>query len=200
MFEIRDLKTLLLGPVSLTVAAGECVSLRGASGAGKSLLLRAIADLDPNEGDVLLGEQQRNQMPAPQWRRLVGLVPAESGWWSDTVADHLKPGEETKALLEAVGLPQALEWKIHRLSTGEKQRLALVRALGNAPKILLLDEPTSALDETATARVEEIVRQQMKAGVSVLLVTHDQAQARRLASRHFILENGRVSPEPEFAS
>ncbi|WP_346910691.1 ABC transporter ATP-binding protein [uncultured Roseibium sp.] len=197
MFEISDLKTPLIGPVSLSIAPDECVSLRGASGAGKSLLLRAIADLDPNEGDARLDQQSRNRMPAPQWRRLVALVPAESGWWTDTVVEHFKMDPETEALLEAVGLPDSLDWKIHRLSTGEKQRLALARALHNKPKVLLLDEPTSALDDKATARVEDIIREQMDRGVAVLLVTHDQAQAQRVAGRHFLMEHGRLSEEAE---
>ncbi|WP_346898632.1 ABC transporter ATP-binding protein [uncultured Roseibium sp.] len=200
MFEISDLKTPLIGPVSLSIAPGECVALRGASGAGKSLLLRAVADLDPNEGDALLDQQSRNRMPAPQWRRLVALIPAESGWWTDNVADHFKPGPETTALLEAIGLPESLGWKINRLSTGEKQRLALARALLNKPKVLLLDEPTSALDEQATARVEDIIREQMDLGVTVLLVTHDQTQARRIGGRHFLMEDGRLSEVPETAA
>lgn len=197
MFEITDLKTPFVGPVSLSIAPGECVSLRGASGAGKSLLLRAIADLDPNDGDVRYDRESRNRMPAPEWRRLVAMIPAESGWWTDNVADHFKPDPETSALLEAVGLPESLDWKVNRLSTGEKQRLALARALHNKPKVLLLDEPTSALDDQATERMEDIVRQQMDQGVAILLVTHDQAQARRLGGRHFQMEHGRLSEEPE---
>ncbi len=197
MFEISDLKTPLIGPVSLSIAPGECVSLRGPSGTGKSLLLRAIADLDPNEGDVRLDQQSRNRMAAPQWRRLVALVPAESGWWTDNVADHFIPGPETIALLEAVGMPESLAWKVNRLSTGEKQRLSLARALLNKPKVLLLDEPTSALDDQATARVEDIIREQMDLGVAILLVTHDQAQAQRVARRHFLMEHGRLSEDAE---
>lgn len=200
MFEISDLKTPLIGPVSLSIAPGECVSLRGPSGTGKSLLLRAIADLDPNEGDVRLDQQSRNGMPAYQWRRLVALIPAESGWWADTVVEHFKTDPETNALLEAVGLPDSLDWKIHRLSTGEKQRLALARALHNKPKVLLLDEPTSALDDKATARVEDIICEQMDRGVAVLLVTHDPAQAQRVAGRHFLMEHGRISEETEAAA
>jgi len=197
MFEISDIRTPLIGPVSLSIAAGECVSLRGPSGSGKSLLLRAIADLDPNDGDVLLDRQSRNRVPAPQWRRLVAMVPAESGWWTDTVADHFKPGPETAALLEALDLPHALDWKVSRLSTGEKQRLALARALQNAPRVLLLDEPTSALDDQATIRVEDLLRRQLKREVTILLVTHDEAQARRLAGRHFLLDKGRLAPEKD---
>ncbi len=200
MFEIADLKTPFVGPVSLSIASGECVSLRGASGAGKSLLLRAIADLDPNEGDVRLDRQSRNRMPAPQWRRLVAMIPAESGWWTDNVSDHFKPGAETAALLDAVGLPESLDWKVNRLSTGEKQRLALARALHNKPQVLLLDEPTSALDDRATERVEDIVRRQQDQGVAILLVTHDQAQARRLGGRHFLMEDGCLSEVPEAAA
>ena len=84
---IEELASGLIGPVSFHIAAGEC-ALMGASGAGKSLLLRAIVDLDPSAGNVRVGDNVRSDMPGSEWRKLVALVPAESGWWADRVGDH----------------------------------------------------------------------------------------------------------------
>lgn len=200
MLKISELNTGLVGPVTLSVDAGACVAILGPSGSGKSLLLRAIADLDPNEGAVSAGGRNRAEMPAPEWRRLVGLVPAESGWWADRVGDHFNPDFDFSELLEAVGLPGALDWDVGRLSTGERHRLAIVRALGAAPRALLLDEPTAALDEAATGQVERLIRAQCAAGVPVLMVTHDRAQAARLAGRAFRMERGRLTPMAEAAA
>jgi energy-coupling factor transporter ATP-binding protein EcfA2 len=105
MLQIENLKNLFVGPVDLGIAAGECVAIRGASGSGKSLLLRAIADLDPNDGNVTWNGQSRSALPAPKWRQLVGLVPAESGWWANRVVEHFETKSELNVLLDAVGLP-----------------------------------------------------------------------------------------------
>ncbi len=77
-FVIEGLRTKVGGPFSFAVERGECVALSGPSGCGKTLLLRALADLDPAEGTVLLDGQNRDSMPAPQWRRKAGWLPAES--------------------------------------------------------------------------------------------------------------------------
>ena len=193
---LEGLATDLIGPVSLDIAAGECVALMGPSGAGKSLLLRAIVDLDPGIGRVVVGDRARNDMQASAWRRLVALVPAESGWWADRVGDHFPPGVETQRLIEVVGLAGSLEWEVSRLSTGERQRLAIARALCGKPDVLLLDEPTASLDEDATRRVEGLNRQCSEAGMAVLIVTHDQRQADRLSGRVFRMTDGRVEPIP----
>lgn len=77
----------------------------GQSGAGKSLLLRAIVDLDPSTGDAFIGNRERNDMPATQWRRLVSLVPADPGWCADRVGDDFPSKVEAEGLIEAMGLP-----------------------------------------------------------------------------------------------
>ncbi len=193
MLSVTDLSRLGLGPLSFTVEAGECLALSGLSGAGKSLLLRAIADLDPNEGRVSLDGDSREAMPAPAWRRRVAYLAAEAGWWAETVAEHFADWPAARPLVEALGLPADCgDWPVARLSTGEKQRLALVRSLLLEPRVLLLDEPTSGLDPDAVQRVEELIRARRKDGVAVLWVTHDRAQARRVARRWAEIENGQL--------
>jgi ABC-type multidrug transport system fused ATPase/permease subunit len=96
MLRVRDLRTSILKPTSFCLSAGEALAVRGPSGAGKTLLLRAVADLDPNEGLVTLDGRDRSTIAGPEWRRLVGYVPAEPGWWADTVGEHF--GEWTAAL------------------------------------------------------------------------------------------------------
>jgi ABC-type multidrug transport system ATPase subunit len=189
---IEGLGTGLIGPVSFDIAAGECVALMGISGAGKSLLLRAIVDLDPSIGTVWIGDRARSGMQASQWRKLVALVPAESGWWADRVGDHFPAKPDTRAAIEGLGLADSLEWEVSRLSTGERQRLAIARAICRKPEALLLDEPAASLDERATRRVEDLIRECCRTGMAVLLVTHDRQQAERMAKRILRMSNGRI--------
>ena len=191
MLHVRKLRTPLIHIDDLTVGDGDCLAVVGPSGAGKSLLLRAIADLDPNDGEVYAAGMARHEVPAPRWRRSVAYVPAESGWWADRVGDHVKP-VPSGSLLSALRLPaDCLDWPIARLSTGERQRLALARALVRDPPVLLLDEPTAALDEETTEAVETLIQSRLDDGVSVLVVTHTSAQAQRLAARTIRIEQGR---------
>lgn len=192
MLDIQDLQTSLFGPISLNVGAGECVAIMGASGSGKSLFLRAIVDLDPSEGAVRLNDVERASVQAQEWRRRVAYVPAETGWWAESVSAHFPSGPELAPLLEAVGLADAAAWNVDRLSSGERQRLGLVRALLGAPSVLLLDEPTAALDATATEQVEALIRARYAAGVPVVLVTHDRSQADRLAERRYRMAGGKL--------
>lgn len=198
MLSVRDLRRPGLGPVSLEIADGAGLALTGASGSGKSLLLRAIADLDPSEGSVSACGVDRDQVPAPDWRRRVGLVPTESGWWTDRVGDHFADPAAAAPLLTALGLPDgAFGWPVSRLSSGERQRLALARALALAPPVLLLDEPTASLDAAATAAAEGLLRRRLADGVSILLVTHDPGQSRRLGFPLRVLRDGRIEvPAP----
>ena len=85
LLQVRDLQTKLLKPLSFSLAAGEGIAVKGPSGAGKTLLLRAIADLDPHQGLVILEGRDRSTIPGPEWRRMVGYVPSEPGWWAETV-------------------------------------------------------------------------------------------------------------------
>jgi len=193
MLVIDGLRRLSFGPFAFEVARGECVGIAGPSGSGKSVLLRMIADLDPHDGSARLDDVACEAMPAPAWRRQVTYVAAESGWWADRVGAHFGDRAAAGALLPALGVAgDALDWPVTRLSTGERQRLALIRALIQAPRVLLLDEPTSALDPETTQAVEALLRQALARGAAIVLVSHDPAQAARLATRRFRMTAGRL--------
>lgn len=202
MLRVEHLQVRGLPRLSFEVPPGECFAVLGPSGSGKTLLLRALADLDPDltdddaPGHVLLGGLDRREMPAHQWRRLVRYVPAEPAWWADTARAHLPETADPARLLRSLALDQALlDRPIAQLSTGERQRLALVRAMIDEPRVLLLDEPTAALDATNAALVEELIRFQLLQGKPVILVSHDPEQARRLAHAELHLAPPRT-PEP----
>ncbi|MDE2006329.1 MAG: ATP-binding cassette domain-containing protein [Rhodospirillales bacterium] len=194
---LRGLRGAVVGPFDLTLDAGACIAIAGPSGAGKSLLLRAIADLDPNQGEVRLDGQDRTDFPAPVWRRRVIYCAAEAGWWEEDVAAHFPPATlaDSRALAARLGLAAALfAAPVARLSSGERQRFALIRALVLAPAVLLLDEPTGPLDPDSTTRVEALLAGRRAAGLAILWVTHDAAQAARVAGRTLRLEAGRFVP------
>jgi len=196
MLKVENLSRPWLGPVNMALPEGAIGVIMGASGSGKTLLARAISDLDPNNGEVLWKGRARSRMPAPQWRRLIGYVPAESGWWAERVGDHFLPDDGGICpLLAEAGLPEdAPGWPVSRLSTGEKQRLALVRAVQRRPEVLILDEPTSALDEASRQRIEALLLRLNEGGMTFLLITHDPQQARRLGSHFWRIDKGAVQP------
>lgn len=177
-----------LAGVSLTLAAGDVHCLSGPSGSGKSRLLRAVADLEPHGGEVWLGDSDQASRPAHAWRARVMLVPAESQWWADSVGEHMP--QAAPADLEALGFThEVLGWQVARLSSGEKQRLALLRAISRAPSALLLDEPTANLDEVTTRRVEAWLMPRIREhGWPVIWVAHDPGQIQRVADRHWRIE------------
>jgi ABC-type polar amino acid transport system ATPase subunit len=192
MLKVRQLRTAHIGPVDISVDDGECLAVMGASGTGKSLMLRALVDLDVNQGDVSLDNRKRVEMEADEWRKLAALVPAESGWWTDQVGEHFLQRQIAEELVKEVGLPDCLDWEVSRLSTGERQRLAIVRALELSPRALLLDEPTAALDDDSTAVVEGLLADRLSSGMSILLVTHDPRQATRMGHRSLMMKEGKL--------
>jgi len=195
MLSVQSLSRLHIR-ASFELHRGECIALRGPSGVGKTVLLRAIADLDPNQGIVKLDGVLRESMPAPAWRRQVTYLAAEPGWWAETVQDHFQAWADAVPLAQRVGLAATCgTWPIRRLSTGEKQRLGLVRALMLDSRVLLLDEPTSSLDAESTRAVESMIADRVSAGTGVIWITHDDAQARRVASRLFTMNGGDVLEE-----
>ena len=187
----RDIRAAGLGPIDLDLSPNRLVVLEGPSGSGKSRLLRALVDLDWHEGSAWLDGRCRADMPAHQWRREVALLPAESHWWWPTVSAHLGACDVT-AMLDALALPARLiDVPVDQLSTGERQRLAVVRLLCNRPRVLLLDEPTANLDTDSSARVEALISDYATAtAASVLWVSHDPEQIRRLATRRLHMDAG----------
>ncbi len=196
LFNVSDLRSKLFGPVSFALKAGECLSVSGPSGAGKTLLLRSLADLDPHEGQVGLEDRQQGDFNPPAWRREVGLLPAEPAWWSDRVGDHFPATCE--ADVERLGFPaEVMGWMVSRLSSGERQRLALLRLLCNRPRVLLLDEPTANLDADNTERVEGMVRDYLREHAACAVwVSHDPAQRERVAVRELSLAERRAQGVP----
>jgi len=215
---LEGVRPRVLAPVNLTLAAGELVFICGPSGSGKSLLLRAVADLDPHAGEVWLGSEARSTMAPARWRQRVGLLPADAFWWADAVGEHFpaaarersaptrrasNPGEKfpppaadsrLDGLLAALGFaPDVLDWSVARLSTGERQRLALARLLAQGPEALLLDEATANLDPGNRERVELVTAAYRAAhAAAVLWVSHDPEQRERLGGRQFGIRDGRL--------
>jgi putative ABC transport system ATP-binding protein len=209
----------LLDHVSLTVNAGDRLAVAGPSGAGKTLLLRAMAMLDPlDEGSV--SWQGRILRPAdiPNFRRSAiylhqrAVLPGD-GARGDTVEAALRrplalavhrrrqfDRPRIVAWLDQLGRgPSFLEQPLTGLSGGEIQIVALLRAIQLEPRILLLDEPTAAIDSTAAAAVEQLVGRwwsESPRDRATVWVTHDAAQTSRVAQRIVRMENGRVVASP----
>ncbi len=194
--QVANLRNQFIGPISFELGPGECLCVSGPSGAGKTVLLRAIADLDVHLGDVSLDGNPQGRCPGSQWRRQVALLPAESAWWHERVGEHFVDGVDS-GLLARLGFKAGiLKREVSGLSTGERQRLALVRALARRPWALLLDEPTASLDPKNTQRVEALIAAYRKAhDVPVLWVTHDAGQGRRVGDRCVRLVRGRLRSE-----
>lgn len=187
MLRVESLKVDPLPALTFTVANGECLAVEGPSGSGKTRLLRAIADLEAAPGHIFVDGAERSEVRGPKWRRRVRYASAEPAWWTPTAREAFPaPTPDNTArldrLLAAMALnPALLDRALSELSTGERHRLALARALIDEPRVLLLDEPTSGLDPQAGALVEELIRFQLLGGRSVVLASHDQGQIERLA-------------------
>jgi len=180
---------VVLRGVDLEARAGEVTAVVGPSGAGKSSLLRTLVRLDePSGGRVLIDGRDAAEVDPCMLRRRVGLVTQAPVMLEGDVRANLAYGldaPEPAALgeaLAAAGLDRSfMDRTARELSGGEAARVALARALTRDPAALLLDEPTAALDREAAAAVEALVRALAGRGLAILLVTHDEAQAGRVA-------------------
>jgi putative ABC transport system ATP-binding protein len=207
LFELRDVSLArggrtVLDSVSAEIDAG-ATAIVGPSGSGKSTLLRLLDRLaDPDSGTVAYRGRALAEYD-PLWlRREVALVPQLPALLPGTVESNLRyaadlAGEELDAgrCLELAGLEAGFGGRdVSRLSVGEAQRAMLARSLAQAPAVLLLDEPTSALDHEARDAVEATLAElRRELDISLIVVSHDPEQARRLAERALRLEQGRVA-------
>jgi putative ABC transport system ATP-binding protein len=195
---------VLVTNATFEVGKGEILAIVGPSGSGKSSLLRLLNRLDePTQGNVYLDEVDYRQIAPRELRRRMGMVMQRPYLFAGTVLDNLRFGprqrgedlspSEAEPLLAGVGLSGFASRDVANLSGGEAQRVSFARALANSPEVLLLDEPTSALDEEAKREVETVIeRIGEEQGVACVLVTHDAAQAARLAQSALVVESGRI--------
>ena len=194
----------ILSDISFDVSVDDLLGIVGASGSGKSSLLRLLNRLDePTSGVVYVDGQDYRQLPPRELRRRVGMVTQQPFLFPGDVASNLRfgpaqrgesvPDEEIARLLERVGLPEFAAREVSVLSGGEQQRVSLARALANHPEVVLLDEPTSALDEDSKLGIEELITSLVRdQGLTCVMVTHDRQQARRMCNRVILLEAGHV--------
>lgn len=194
---VKGLRVRELGPIDLDLEAGECLVVSGASGTGKTLLLKAIADITLHQGDVRLDGRAAESMSGPEWRRSVAMLPAEPQWWGARVDGHFPPNyfDEQRESLTALNVPVELGARDpFRVSTGERQRLAVLRLFVHGPSVVLLDEPTASLDPENVSLVEALIeRKRQEDGLSVVWVSHDPSQAIRVGGRHARLHDGRLA-------
>ena len=193
---------ILVRDANFEAFKGEVLAITGPSGSGKSSLLRLLNRLDePTSGTVFVEGIDYHNLEPRELRRKLGMVTQRPYLFPGTVAENLQYGPVQRGdvlaphameeLLNQVGLKGYGQRNIANLSGGEAQRVSVARTLANSPLVLLLDEPTSALDEAAKLEVESSIQKVVRDhGLTCVLVTHDPAQASRLAKRALLLESG----------
>ncbi|PSQ55916.1 choline transporter [Halobacteriales archaeon SW_8_68_21] len=191
--------------VDLAVSAGETLTIVGPSGAGKSTVLRLLCRLDePTDGTVSLDGTDYRRLDPPELRARVGMVPQAPALRDGTVRENVVIGPRLRGetvepgrvedLLARVDLDGYADRETADLSGGEAQRVAIARTLVMNPEVLLLDEPTASLDPAARTEIEGLLADLLAASeMTVVLVTHDQAQVDRIADRVVRLADGEVS-------
>ena len=208
--EARDLAVTfgtraVLDGVDFAVRAGEVAVIEGPSGGGKSTLLRSLALLqDVSRGELRLGGVSAAAIAPSTYRQRVAYVPQTPVMFAGTVGDNVRAGprlrgeelsgEAVASLLRRVGLdPSSAALGAQDLSGGEKQRVAVARAVANEPEAILFDEPTSALDPESAAVVLDLVRRCAEDARAVVLVTHSREQADALECTRYTCEGGHLS-------
>ncbi len=197
-FHAVNVSYLNNGPYSIFLHENEIAGLTGSSGIGKTQLLRAMVEAIVSTGEFFLEGVSSLNYSSPQWRKKVSLVPAEAVWWHDIVGEHFPistaNNQELVQSIQQLGFErEVLSWKVSRLSTGERQRLALIRALAQQPNVLLLDEPCSALDDTSTRKVEDLLATYVAMPKrAIIWVSHDLEQLKRVSDSCYVLERSRL--------
>ena len=202
----------VLKDIDFTVKKGDVISIIGASGSGKSTMLRCINLLEnPTGGSILYhGEDITDpKMSVPAYREKVGMVFQNFNLFNNlTVLENCMIGPEKVAkkskaeaeklamqFLEKVGMEQFINAKPRQLSGGQKQRVAIARALAMEPEVLLFDEPTSALDPQMVGEVLNVMSTLAEEGMTMLIVTHEMAFARDISSHIIFMADGIIEEE-----
>jgi polar amino acid transport system ATP-binding protein len=207
----------IFSDVSLRLEPGEAVAIVGPSGSGKTTLLRCLDGFDrADRGTITVhGERlaaddrpERFQATARAIRQKVGFVFQGCHLFSHrTVVENVMEGpvfvrreppaearRRALELLETVGVHHRAGALPRELSGGEQQRAAIARALAMRPELLLLDEPTSALDPARVESLAALLRDLVRGGLALMVVTHDPPFAQALATRTFLMDHGRLAP------
>jgi putative ABC transport system ATP-binding protein len=195
-------RTQVLSGLDLEVQSGELITVMGPSGSGKSTLLRLINRLsEPDSGIILLNGKDTRDYDPLELRRKIGMVFQVPIVFRGSVRDNIALGmklwgsyTDIEALARDTGIPEALlDADALPLSVGEKQRVCIARALANQPEVLLLDEPTSSLDAVTAEKIEGLLLgMRGERNLTMLWVTHDREQAKRIGGRKFLLRDGRL--------
>ncbi len=205
-------KLEVLKGATTAIRQGEVVSVIGPSGGGKSTFLRCLNLLEqPTEGRIYFKGQDITQknLDICQYRRKIGMVfqsfnvfPHMSVLENITLAPILEKKipkaqatEEAMALLGRVGLTDKADEYPRKLSGGQKQRLSIVRALAMRPEVMLFDEPTSALDPEMVKEVLGVIGDLAKSGMTIVIVTHEMAFARKISDRVLFISDGIIKEE-----
>ena len=195
----------VLDQVTASIPAAGITVISGPSGAGKTTLLRLCNRLEvPDAGRVCYRGQPLDELDPLLLRRRVGLVFQRPTPFPGSVADNLavahpdaSTGELSTALTRVALDPGLLDQEARTLSGGELQRMCLARTLVTQPETLLLDEPTSALDAQPKQVFEHTARDLAAQGITIIWVTHDDAQARRVSDRIYQLRDGHLTGAPQ---
>ncbi|MDO6655127.1 phosphate ABC transporter ATP-binding protein [Anaerobacillus sp. 1_MG-2023] len=209
IIEVKNVNNERVSDIHFDMLEGSLTTIIGPSGAGKSSLLMLLNRLeDPDRGEILFKGKKLDEFPISQLRRNIGMVFQQAHLFNGTIEDNLKFGPllEKKwnekmgiQLLEKVQLPRDFLTKdVENLSGGEEQRVAFARTLANNPEVLLLDEVTSALDMRTVDWMEELLHTLVnEEGKTILMITHDLKQAKRLGSYTLFMNEGKIEEQGE---
>jgi len=204
VIEVRDFRKtygdfVAVDGISFDVKRGEIFGLLGPNGAGKTSTLESLEGLrEPNGGSLRVADVDPSHEPR-KLRNIIGVQLQSSGLPESITVDEAMnffcayhSVDPRYDLLDRLGLTEKRGTQYHQLSTGQKRRLALGLALAHNPSVLILDEPTAGLDVATRVELHNIMREQQAEGTTIILATHDMAEAEEMSDRIAILLRGKI--------